>query len=314
MSFFNDKLDSLLTHGYKSMQQEKYGEESCPSCCTLITSSNNQYYSGLIVPKEFEKRILVHVVSHYLTQNDFFVPPMFLAIEGPAGEGKTSQTIATLTQHDMEVVYISASELAGTHEKEPVELMDQVYEYAVRRRNIEKCVAILIDDFHMGTVNHDPKIEKTINTYLLTGRMMNLANSNDGIKIPIILTGNDFSNVYAPLLRSGRADRYVWKPNFETKTSVIRTLIEPFTMLSEEEFTSFCNRYRDGTIADFSQLKNDWRKKYVWQLIESERTLNMNAISRLNNNTIGFRKIQYQELCQLADRRMKSVKEKEEEQ
>ena len=315
MGFFNDNLNSLMAaQGYNDMQQnKKHNEDLCPSCCTLITSSNNQYYSGLIVPKEFEERILVHVVSHFLTQNDFFVPPMYLAIEGPAGEGKTSQTIAALTQHDMEVIYISASELAGSHERDSVELMDQFYEYAVSRRKIMKCVAILIDDFHMGTVNQDPKIEKTINTNLLTGRMMNLANRNDGIKIPIILTGNDFSNVYAPLLRSGRADRYIWKPDFETKSSIIRTLIEPFTVLSEEEFTRFCNRYRDGSIADFSQLKNDWRKDYVWKLIENERTLNMNAISRLNNYSIRFCKIRYQELCELADRRMKSVKEKEEE-
>ena len=38
----------------------------CPECCSLITPSNNWYYSTMMVPKEFKEKVLVHVVSQYM--------------------------------------------------------------------------------------------------------------------------------------------------------------------------------------------------------------------------------------------------------
>ena len=99
MGFFNDSL----THSMRETSCASVNEISetdnsmdCPECSSLITPANNWYYSTMMVPKEFKEKVLVHVVSQYMTLNEFFVPPLYLAIEGPAGEGKTSQTIAVL--------------------------------------------------------------------------------------------------------------------------------------------------------------------------------------------------------------------------
>ena len=310
MGFFNDSLTPLM--GKKS-SASVYGTSEtdnamdCPECCSLITPSNNRYYLTMMVPKEFKEKVLVHVVSQYMTLNELFVPPLYLAIEGPAGEGKTSQTIAVLTQYNIEVLYVSASEISGSHEGDSVKILNDVYNYAVQRSKRGYCIAILIDDFHMGTINQDSRTEKTINSNLLTGRMMNLADCSDGKRIPIIMTGNDFSTVYAPLLRSGRADMYRWEPDIKLKAVIIRNILDPFVKMNENEFVQFCSMFRRGTISDFSQLKNDLRKRYVWKMIEKKTSLNVEAVQKLDCKMSYFPRLNFQEICELAEKRIKPI-------
>ena len=253
--------------------------------------------------------LLVHVVSQYMLQNEFFVPPLYLVIEGPAGEGKTSQTIAVLTQRDIDVLYVSASALSGAHEGDSEGIMNEIYNYAVYRRKSGHCIAILIDDFHMSIVNQDSKIEKTINSNLLTGQMMNLADYCAGEKVPIIMTGNDFSTVYAPLLRSGRADTYCWKPDMKIKGNIIRSILNPFVKLDEDEFAHFCNKFKRGTISDFVQLRNDLRKEYIWDRIKDSEFLNMKTIQKLKIDMSSYKQLNFYEINELAEKRIKPFTE-----
>lgn len=310
MGFFNDSL----THSMRETSCASVNEISetdnsmdCPECSSLITPANNWYYSTMMVPKEFKEKVLVHVVSQYMTLNEFFVPPLYLAIEGPAGEGKTSQTIAVLTQHNIEVLYVSASEISGSHEGDPVKILNGIYNYAVHRSKRGYCIAILIDDFHMGAINQDSKTEKTINSNLLTGRMMNLADCSGEKKIPVIMTGNDFSTVYAPLLRSGRADIYRWEPDIKLKAVIIQSILDSFVKMNENEYIQFCNIFREGTISDFSQLKNDFRKRYVWEMIENKTSLTIEEIQKLNCKMYSFRRLNFQEICELAEKRIRPI-------
>jgi hypothetical protein len=39
-------------------------------------------------------------------------------------------------------------------------------------------------------------------------------------RVPIIATGNDFSTLYAPLIRDGRMDKFYWAPTFEDRVGV----------------------------------------------------------------------------------------------
>lgn len=195
--------------------------------------------------------MLTHIVSLYLPDNHYFQAPMFLAIEGRAGEGKTTQTIATCSQHGIYIIYVSASELSGAHEKDSINVMKKLYSAAINLRNSGKVVAILIDDFHMGNVTTDENVKRTINSNLLTGYLMNLAENNNSIKIPIILTGNDFSKTYAPLLRSGRADKFEWNPNYDEKKEIVKTIFNRFANISEQEFNELFDKYAHNSVSDF---------------------------------------------------------------
>jgi hypothetical protein len=36
-------------------------------------------------------------------------------------------------------------------------------------------------------------------------------------RVPIVCTGNDFSTLYAPLIRDGRMEKYYWNPTREDR-------------------------------------------------------------------------------------------------
>jgi hypothetical protein len=40
-------------------------------------------------------------------------------------------------------------------------------------------------------------------------------------RVPIIVTGNDFSTLYAPLIRDGRMEKFFWQPD---RTDIISIL------------------------------------------------------------------------------------------
>jgi hypothetical protein len=39
-------------------------------------------------------------------------------------------------------------------------------------------------------------------------------------RVPVICTGNDFSTLYAPLIRDGRMEKYYWNPTREDRIGV----------------------------------------------------------------------------------------------
>lgn len=63
----------------------------------------------------------------------------------------------------------------------------------------------------------------TVNNQIVVGTLMNLADNPTRVsvgqdwresdftnRIPIIFTGNDFSTIYAPLIRDGRMEKFYW--------------------------------------------------------------------------------------------------------
>ena len=68
------------------------------------------YYGNMLgdiyVPERFSNRIVGHVVSNYLSRGEYFKPPLYLAIQGSPGEGKTTQALAACVQKGIIVKYI----------------------------------------------------------------------------------------------------------------------------------------------------------------------------------------------------------------
>ena len=50
-------------------------------------------------------------------------------------------------------------------------------------------------------------------------------------RVPIIVTGNDLSKIYAPLLRDGRMDKFYWQPNREERLAMIKHLYKDDTQM-----------------------------------------------------------------------------------
>jgi len=85
------------------------------------------------------------------------------------------------------------------------------------------CV-LLINDLDAGAGRVDKSTQYTVNTQLVNGTLMNIADNPTDVqlpgsyetqpinRVPIIVTGNDFSTLYAPLIRDGRMEKFYWEP------------------------------------------------------------------------------------------------------
>lgn len=65
--------------------------------------------------------------------------------------------------------------------------------------------------------------QMTVNNQIVVGTLMNLSDNPTRVsigqdwresditnRVPVIVTGNDFSTLYAPLVRDGRMDKFYW--------------------------------------------------------------------------------------------------------
>lgn len=268
----------------------------------LVIPPYSEEYKNIFVPQRFEDTVASHVIAPYLEKNIFYKHPIYLAIMGEAGEGKTAQAIATCTQKGVYVIYVSASALSGSHENEAREKLQRIYSYTLELRK-KSLVAIVIDDFHKGIANEDENIKKTINTDVLIGYMMNIAEHNGAVHIPIILTANDISKIYAPLLRTGRADKFFWKPRLGEKKEVVYKILCSFMgERDENKFNRFFDQFCNENIAFFAQLENQWRKGLIKKTIHNISTFNEVNIQRINNFVNSSeKKLTYAQLTNIAN-------------
>ena len=72
----------------------------------------------------------------------------------------------------------------------------------------------------------------TVNNQMVNATLMNIAdnptnvqlpgmyNKEENPRVPIIVTGNDFSTLYAPLIRDGRVEKFYWAPTRDDRIGV----------------------------------------------------------------------------------------------
>lgn len=46
-------------------------------------------------------------------------------------------------------------------------------------------------------------------------------------RVPILVTGNDFGTLYAPLVRDGRMEKMYWEPNRDDRLGIVSGIFEP---------------------------------------------------------------------------------------
>ena len=112
---------------------------------------------------------------------------------------------------------------------------------------------------------------------------MNLAESSNQHRVPILLTGNDFSNTYDALLRDGRADIFEWAPLREEKLMIARSILQPFVSRYEwQQLDGFIEKYAEKNIAFFAQIKCDLRQEIVYKSLEHIGRINSNSLREIS--------------------------------
>lgn len=182
----------------------------------------------------FEERIALHLTKNYLAEQLACRVPLILAVWGGKGQGKSFQLELICKKLGVVPIIMSAGELENEWAGTPGKLIRERYRKAAEVvKNQGKMSCLIINDFDAGMIRFK-NTQVTVNNQMVLGTLMNICDHPNQVsitsrwiegdyckRIPIILTGNDFNRVYAPLVRDGRMDKFYWKPSREDLLSII---------------------------------------------------------------------------------------------
>jgi ribulose bisphosphate carboxylase small subunit len=191
------------------------------------------------VSPRFLDKLAVHITKNFMDLPGVSVP-LILGIHGRKGEGKSFQCELVFEKMGIIPVRMSAGELESPDAGDPVRLIRMRYREAAELIRVRgKMCVLLINDLDAGAGRVDRMTQYTVNTQLVNGTLMNIADNPTDVqlpgsyetepihRVPIIATGNDFSTLYAPLVRDGRMEKFYWQPSHEDRLGVVSGIFEP---------------------------------------------------------------------------------------
>ncbi|KAL2940563.1 Ribulose bisphosphate carboxylase/oxygenase activase chloroplastic [Bienertia sinuspersici] len=179
----------------------------------------------------FMDKLVVHITKNFLNLPNIKIP-LILGIWGGKGQGKSFQCELVFAKMGINPVMMSAGELESGNAGEPAKLIRQRYREAADIIAKGKMCALFINDLDAGAGRMGGTTQYTVNNQMVNATLMNIAdnptnvqlpgmyNKQDNARVPIIVTGNDFSTLYAPLIRDGRMEKFYWAPTREDRIGV----------------------------------------------------------------------------------------------
>lgn len=226
----------------------------------------------IYVAERFRRAMSLHIVKNFITQIPVRVP-LILGIHGASGVGKTYQCEYVLNEMGVTAFLISGGQLESGTAGEPAKLVREKYIAASQsiQKGESKAAVLLINDVDTGLGDWGEKVQTTINTQTVYGELMHLVDyptSVEGIptkRIPIILTGNDFTKLYEPLVRAGRMTAFEWNPTFQEKVNAVLGI---FPELSMKDCHDLVSEFKDQSIAFYSYLRSTLVDDILWEGIQ----------------------------------------------
>jgi len=186
---------------------------------------------GFYISKSFLDKLTLHVCKNFLKLPKIKVP-LILGIWGGKGQGKTFQCDLVFKKLNIAPIVMSAGELESGNAGEPAKLIRQRYREASDIVKKGKMATLFINDLDAGAGRMGGTTQYTVNNQMVNATLMNIADNPTNVqlpgvyqkeeipRVPIICTGNDFSTLYAPLIRDGRMEKFYWSPSREDRIGV----------------------------------------------------------------------------------------------
>jgi len=213
----------------------------------------------------FLDKMTVHIAKNYLTLPKIKVP-LILGIWGGKGQGKTFQVELAFKMLGISPIVMSAGELESGEAGEPAKLLRQRYREASDIIKKGRMSVLFINDLDAGAGRMGGTTQYTVNNQMVNATLMNIADNptnvqlagtynNDEIpRVPIICTGNDFSTLYAPLIRDGRMDKFYWNPTREDRIGVALGIFKG-DGINEAEVATIVDSFPGQSIDFFGALR-----------------------------------------------------------
>ena len=190
------------------------------------------------VPPRFMDAVTMHIVKNVLAEEKQLTGvPLILGIWGAKGVGKSFNVELACKALNATAVVMSAGELEDEFAGEPGRRIRERYRAASQNiRNSGVLSVLVINDLDAGA-GRFKDTQVTVNNQIVMGTLMNLCDhpqrasvgeswrtDKELRRVPIIITGNDLSTLYAPLLRDGRMDKFLWEPSREDVTHMVHAV------------------------------------------------------------------------------------------
>ncbi|ESQ27880.1 hypothetical protein EUTSA_v10018573mg [Eutrema salsugineum] len=210
----------------------------------------------------------VHIVKNYLASSLNIKIPLILGIWGGKGQGKTFQTELIFKTMGVEPVIMSAGELESDRAGEPGKLIRDRYRTASQViQNQGKMSVLMINDIDAG-LGRFGETQMTVNNQIVVGTLMNLADNPTRVsvgqdwreadivnRVPLIVTGNDFSRLYAPLIREGRMEKFYWQPTREDIVNIVSRMYEK-DGISRKDVVSIVDKFPNQALDFYGALRS----------------------------------------------------------
>ncbi|MBD1942579.1 ribulose bisphosphate carboxylase small subunit [Coleofasciculus sp. FACHB-712] len=219
------------------------------------------------ISPRFLDKLAVHITKNFLDLPGVRVP-LILGVHGRKGEGKSFQCELVFERMGIEAVHMSAGELESPDAGDPGRLIRLRYREAADLIKVRgKMCVLMINDLDAGAGRFDQGTQYTVNTQLVNGTLMNIADKPTDVqlpgsydstplpRVPIIVTGNDFATLYAPLIRDGRMEKFHWEPDRDDKIGIVGGIFEP-DGLSRSQIEQLVDRFPDQAIDFFGAVRS----------------------------------------------------------
>ncbi|KAK1435705.1 hypothetical protein QVD17_01471 [Tagetes erecta] len=233
-----------------------------------VTRSFEYLQGDYYIAPVFMDKVVVHIVKNYLAHLLNTNVPLILGVWGGKGQGKTFQTELIFQALGLLPVIMSAGELESERAGEPGRLIRDRYRTASQVvQNQGKMSCLMINDIDAG-LGRFGNTQMTVNNQIVVGTLMNLSDNPTRVsigqdwresditnRIPIIVTGNDFSTLYAPLVRDGRMDKFYWQPTMDDIINIVNRMYEK-DGLSKNDVKSIVTTFPNQALDFYGALRS----------------------------------------------------------
>ncbi|XP_062007845.1 ribulose bisphosphate carboxylase/oxygenase activase, chloroplastic [Rosa rugosa] len=257
-----------------------------------------QYLQGdYYIAPLFMDKVVCHMAKNYLAHILNTKVPLILGIWGGKGQGKSFQTELVFQAMGVEPVVMSAGELESERAGEPGKLIRERYRTASQVvQNQGKMSCLMINDIDAG-LGRFGNTQMTVNNQIVVGTLMNLCDNPTRVsigqdwresditnRVPIIVTGNDFSKIYAPLIRDGRMEKFYWQPNREDIINIVNRMYEK-DGISRDEVASIVDTFPNQALDFYGALRSRTYDRSISKWIDD-----IGGVESLGNKLVKRRK------------------------
>lgn len=220
---------------------------------------------GFYIAPAFMDKLVVHISKNFMNLPNIKVP-LILGIWGGKGQGKSFQCELVFAKMGINPIMMSAGELESGNAGEPAKLIRQRYREAADIIKKGKMCCLFINDLDAGAGRMGGTTQYTVNNQMVNATLMNIAdnptnvqlpgmyNKEENPRVPIIVTGNDFSTLYAPLIRDGRMEKFYWAPTREDRIGVCTGIFRS-DGVPPEDIVKLVDRFPGQSIDFFGALR-----------------------------------------------------------